>query len=182
MTRNKRPAQSEWTVDELFRVVEPDPNSGCWLWPNGATGTGYGITRHAGKPILAHRLSWILHFGEISKGEGFHGTCVLHKCDVRACVNPDHLFLGTNLDNIKDRMAKGRSHVPVMMGEKNPRAKLTDCAVDEIRSLGGVVSGVNLAKRFGVTPSTISNVLRGNNWRPDKTRRKKLNGTVEVRS
>jgi hypothetical protein len=69
-----------------------------------------------------------------------------------------------------------------MMGEKNPRAKLTDCAVDEIRSLGGVVSGVNLAKRFGVTPSTISNVLRGNNWRPDKTRRKKLNGTVEVRS
>jgi hypothetical protein len=165
VTRKKRQTHSEWTIEEFCMSVEADLNSGCWLWSNGMVGPGYGITRHAGKPILAHRLSWILFRGEIPKGEGFHGTCVLHKCDVRACVNPDHLFLGTNLDNIKDRVAKGRSNTPVMRGEKNPSAKLTTDDVKMIRSLRGVVSGVNLAKRFGVTPQNICSVQKQASWR-----------------
>lgn len=75
---------------------------GCWIWTGGTSGNGYGAFMLNGKHITAHRFSWILHRGE----PRLH---ILHKCDNPICVNPDHLFEGTNLDNIKDRVSKGRS-------------------------------------------------------------------------
>lgn len=74
----------------------------CWLWLGG-TQDGYGRLRYAGKKILAHRLSWEMHFGKIPEG-----LWVLHKCDVRNCIRPEHLFLGTNQDNVDDKMRKKR--------------------------------------------------------------------------
>ncbi len=83
--------------------------SGCWEWAGGKN-NGYGVLCVSGKTIKAHRYAWILTNGEIPKGEGYHGTCVLHKCDNPSCINPDHLFLGSNADNVRDRVAKNRSN------------------------------------------------------------------------
>jgi hypothetical protein len=88
------------------RMVAAGPGFGtdaCWMWPGATDIKGYGRIRAAGRMILAHRLSWTLQNGEIPVG-----MLVCHSCDVPGCVNPAHLFLGTNEDNIVDRMRKGR--------------------------------------------------------------------------
>lgn len=81
----------------------PEPNTGCWLWTASVNRKGYGRIGVGDAAALAHRVSWELHRGPIPGG-----LCVLHKCDVPACVNPDHLFLGTVPDNTADCIAKGR--------------------------------------------------------------------------
>lgn len=91
--------------DEKYIV---DEETGCWLWTAAKHWVGYGVIGVNGKQVKAHRLSYELHHGPIPKGEGFHGTCVCHKCDVRSCVNPDHLFLGTHQDNMEDQRKKNR--------------------------------------------------------------------------
>lgn len=82
-----------------------EPNSGCWLWMGGLRPPGYGQIMKTGFPTsaFAHRVSWELYRGPIPDG-----MIVCHKCDTRSCVNPDHLFLGTNLDNTRDCISKGR--------------------------------------------------------------------------
>lgn len=83
---------------------EPVPESGCWIWTGALAVSGYGsinIGNHRSE--TAHRVSYMLHKGEIPKG--MH---ICHSCDVRQCVNPSHLFAGSNLDNILDSMSKGR--------------------------------------------------------------------------
>jgi hypothetical protein len=83
--------------------VSPEPNTGCWLWLGAPVDwKGYGRFYRDGAAVLAHRAAWGLFRGEPAD------LRVLHKCDNPACVNPDHLFLGTQLDNIRDRDAKGR--------------------------------------------------------------------------
>lgn len=79
--------------------------SGCWQWKGSSNKDGYGTTRYMGKSIMAHRLSFLLHGGEIPDG-----MCVLHSCDNPPCVNPDHLFLGTHQDNMDDMARKGRRY------------------------------------------------------------------------
>jgi len=89
----------------LSRII-PEPNTGCWLWEGGSRGgKGYGQFNPRGKNFAAHRFSYQLHVGEIPKG-----LSVLHKCDTPACVNPEHLFLGTQTDNMRDRAAKKRDN------------------------------------------------------------------------
>lgn len=78
---------------------------GCWIWPRGKTTAGYGVVRVNRKPIYVHRLTWQQYFGSIPQG-----MCVLHSCDNPPCFNPDHLFLGTNHDNMVDKSLKGRHH------------------------------------------------------------------------
>lgn len=94
----------------FFRYAFPEPNTGCWLWgaslKEGKCG-GYGQLKVNGKEVTAHRVSYMIHKGPIPKG-----LYVLHTCDVRSCVNPDHLFLGTQKDNIHDMMKKGRANHP----------------------------------------------------------------------
>lgn len=86
----------------------PEPNTGCWLWEGSTGNSGYGKLRvgHS-QDYSAHRISFLAFNGPISKG-----LCVLHKCDVRICVNPDHLFLGTKKQNSQDMVRKGRNHSP----------------------------------------------------------------------
>jgi hypothetical protein len=139
----------------------PEPNTGCWLWTASLQGDGYGAVYpdgRRGKQWRAHRLAYVLFRGDIP--EGMH---VLHRCDTPACVNPDHLFLGTELDNSRDKMAKERDG---LVGERNGRAKLTRTKVEEIRARRKTgVSQRELGEEFGVTQTTVSAIMRGVLWR-----------------
>ena len=119
----------------------------------------YGLFCWKGKTVRAHRAAWELYVGPIPSG-----TCVLHKCDIPQCVNPDHLFLGSQLDNIKDRNVKGRAKAA--KGEKHHLAKLTDEIVLKIRAAKN--SGLSLSyigRQYGVNKTTIGRVLSRKTWR-----------------
>lgn len=126
----------------------------CWQW-TGSTHRreGYGVIR-VGRQILAHRISWILHHGAIPGG-----MCVLHRCDNPSCTNPDHLFLGTQADNLADMRAKGRQQ----KGEKHHRAKLTELDILNIRILDIPQSA--LAKLYEVTQPTICAIKTRHTWK-----------------
>lgn len=91
------------TLVELLARATPEPNTGCHLWLFAADRKGYGVVRFDGKPRRAHRVAFLLSGGSIPKGRG-----VLHRCDTPLCVNPDHLFVGTALENTRDMIVKGR--------------------------------------------------------------------------
>jgi hypothetical protein len=103
---SKRTAPCRLTLEERFwgRVNKAEPND-CWSWRGAKDGMGYGTLGGDNTETPAHRVSWMIHFGEIPKG-----MCVLHRCDNPSCVNPNHLFLGTRLDNARDRDAKERGY------------------------------------------------------------------------
>lgn len=139
-----------------------EKTDGCWLWVASKTQRGYGKfsggKRHFW--IRASRFSYELAYGPIPKG-----MCVLHKCDNAACVRPDHLFLGTQEDNLSDMTAKGRRYIPSSKGENNGRAKLTTRQVTEIRErLAGGERRSVLAKHYGVCLSSINNIVWGKTW------------------
>ena len=100
-------------------------DSGCWLWQRHLTHNGYGVVSHQSKNQRAHRVAYMLATGQIPKG-----LQVCHHCDNRRCINPDHLFLGTQLSNMRDMISKGRK--VVARGERHHDAKLTDAQVIDI--------------------------------------------------
>lgn len=90
-------------ADRFWRRVEPEPMSGCFLWLGYRNHRGYGLMWDTNEMRFATRVAWKLHFGEIP-----NGLSVLHRCDLTSCVRPEHLFLGTHTDNMRDAAAKGR--------------------------------------------------------------------------
>lgn len=136
------------------------PMSGCWLWTGALQRKGYGWTAFRGASTLAHRASWAIHNGEIDGA--WH---VLHRCDVRSCVNPAHLFLGTNDDNVADRIAKGREalcHANPAHGDTHYRVKIPNVAIPLIRArYAAGETQRTIGQTYGVGQSTISAILRG---------------------
>jgi hypothetical protein len=138
----------------------------CWLW-EGTRSRGYGQFRMDRRGVLAHRLAWVFTNGSIP-----NGMFVCHHCDVKLCVNPSHLFIGTHADNMRDRNEKGRQAKGIKVynkfppkGERNPRAILTWQQVNEIRrrrELGE--TGRNLAREFNVSDKNISRIVLGQTW------------------
>jgi len=144
--------------ERFLAKVCPEPNGGCWLWRGMVVGTGYGMVRFERKMYPAHRLAWKLFRGEIAPG-----LAVCHRCDVRACVNPEHLFLGTHAENMKDMKEKGRSP----HGDEHSRSKLTAKNVSRIKAMlaEGHMRVSEIARAFGVTHATIDCIAKGKTWK-----------------
>lgn len=138
------------TFERLLARIEKQAD-GCWNYTRYRDRSGYGRLRFKGKKVLAHRASYEFHFGPFDSS-----LLVCHHCDNPACVNPKHLFLGTNRDNMQDAIAKGRFPKP-QFGADNHNTKLseTDVAiiVSELKSKSTTVR--ELAERFNVTMSSI---------------------------
>lgn len=136
----------------------------CWLWTGTRKAHGYGVIRIDNKVWRAHRLSWTLFGGEIPSDKD-----VLHRCDTPRCVNPDHLFLGTQADNMRDMQQKGRKAIGnanPAKGEKHGRAKLTAGQVAEIRhAYEHGATQTRLASIYGVSHTAISDIIRRKNWK-----------------
>lgn len=160
------------TVDERF-WEKVDKTGDCWLWKGSLTGYGYGdfclIPRWKNtKMIRAHRYSYAIHYGEIPSG-----LCVCHKCDVRNCVRPDHLFLGTIQDNTADMIKKKRHHVgkkkyseKFKRGESHYKALLNRGIVEEVVSLSHECRNKSeIARMLGIGRHLVGNILAGKSWR-----------------
>jgi len=139
----------------LLDKVKPNCDTGCWEWTAAKLKCGYGIIATPGRiNKLAHRVSYELHCGEIPDG-----LFVCHTCDNRTCINPSHLFVGTNAENMADMRAKGRQR----RGVTQRSAKLTEADVIAIRAADGVLHR-DLAQRYGVDKSQISCIRSGKYW------------------
>ncbi len=121
----------------------------CWLWTgNKSKWSGYGFVKINGTRYFTHRISWQICNGDIPTG-----MCVLHHCDVRLCVNPDHLFLGTPTDNSNDKVSKGRQ----CKGSSHGLSKLSESQVLELLGSPAIPASFFSAK-FGVSDRTIRNI------------------------
>ncbi len=144
-------------LGDPFKVLEersiPEPNSGCWLWLGPMFSTGYACMRtpRFPKEAKAYRISYLLHKGSIPDG-----LLVRHICDNPACVNPDHLILGTHKDNVQDKWRRNRGVVVVGLTEAH-RSEIRETWVPRSKTCGTRA----LAKKYGVAPSTINLVTSG---------------------
>lgn len=137
--------------------------SGCWLWTGAKSSSGYGHLGIKGKNVKSHRLSWLLFHGKIPDGME-----VCHTCDNPACVNPNHLFLGTHQENMEDMKNKGRA--VGFPGEFNPKAKLCYTEVLEIRKIWdnnkskyGLLK--SLSHEYDIPLSTMAKIVNHTTWK-----------------
>lgn len=158
MTILVRPSMEDHFHHLLMRSRPGD----CILWPDAKSKKGYGVVRINGKPQYAHRVSWTIFRGPIP--DGMH---VLHHCDNPPCIRPSHLFLGDDLANQRDSIAKGRhSKPPLFRGAEHKLARLTDEDVRQIRALHKRgASQTDLAKRFEVSLSSVHRIVHNQTWR-----------------
>lgn len=140
--------------------VEYDTNGGCWLWTGAMTwGNGYGNIGHAGRAYGAHRASYETFIGPVPAG-----LCVCHRCDVRSCVNPAHLFLGDHKANMADMRMKGRA--ARQAGSAAPGAKLHEANIPAIRRLiADDFSNREIGFWFGVSADVINAIRAGRSWK-----------------
>lgn len=131
------------------------PGNGCWLWQASTNQGGYGRLLVNGRSIQAHRHSWQLANGPIPVGR-----IVCHSCDTPRCVRPDHLWLGTHRENVRDAIDKGR----FARGERMGTAKLTDEQVRAIRDLLQTETAASVARKFGLPYMTVSAIKHRKAW------------------
>jgi hypothetical protein len=155
-----RTRPSEPLDQRLWKRVKKTPT--CWLWAGGKNCKGYGVISYQGTEISTHRASWIVSHGEIPPGRH-----VLHKCDVRNCVRPAHLFLGDQISNNADMRAKGRqSRHGGARGVKHWAAKMTPTTVERCRAAYARGVGIHeLARRFNLAPSGIFGIVNRTTWK-----------------
>lgn len=139
--------------------------SSCWLWTAAQDRDGYGWFKKDRKQVYAHRIAWLIEYGEDPT------LFVLHRCDTPSCVRPSHLFLGTNTDNIRDASRKGRlatgdrngSKKFSLKGELSPASRISDVEAYEIcvRYLEEGITQQQLADEYGISNQQVSNIVRG---------------------
>lgn len=143
----------------LFGALAFDATD-CWYFRGAHCKLGYGVCSAFGER-RAHRAMWVAFNGRIPDGKH-----VLHTCDVRCCVNPDHLFLGTHADNMRDMVRKGRHVRPDLKGEQHPNSKITCSIARSIRELGKAgLTQQAIADQFGISRANVGLVLQGKAWK-----------------
>lgn len=149
------------TLERFQRFVSPEPNSGCWLWLGSRTRKGYGARFSFGRKVDGgeepHRLAWRLHVGAIPPG-----AHVLHRCDVPACVNPAHLFLGNHAQNMQDKVNKGRHS----FGSRHGATRLHESDIVRIRQrvMGGETQKA-VAADLRISRASLNRIVKGTAWR-----------------
>lgn len=149
------------SLDNLQKHCKIIPWTGCWIWQRSTFDSGYGQVSVAGKNWRTHRYAWTLANGPIPRG-----MSVLHRCDTPDCINPQHLWLGTSAENNSDRASKGRNGSEKIAGSNHYLAKLSEDSVRKIRD--GEFDHLlqrEIAERFGVTQTLISQIKRGIIWK-----------------
>lgn len=161
--RHATNGSTKLTPFQRFMAKVAFSGSECWYWTGSQDAAGYGRLSATGTgEHAAHRASWVFFRGKVP-------ACVkvLHRCDVRNCVNPDHLFLGTQAENVADMIAKGRQNFPApRYGESNPVSRLTAAQVADIREEYARCKTPmsELANRYGVATMTICRAINRKTW------------------
>ena len=155
---------SNKVVNRFWNRVNKSTGTECWLWTGTKTNCGYGVINVATKMIYVHRFSYELaHDCSLTTDE-----CVCHACDVRLCVNPAHLWIGTKADNLDDMRKKGRARNvgASQPGSTNPFAVLTESAVLEIRRRYFIdhENQKSIARSYGITQANVSLICTGKSW------------------
>jgi hypothetical protein len=152
----QRKKKVKLSVENLHLYYNKDLN-GCWIWNRSYYPNGYGHVTFEGKSSYAHRVSHMLHSGNNIKGK-----VVCHKCDNRSCINPSHLFMGTQQDNINDCIRKGR----MARGTSLPQSKLDEVKVKDMRDMWktGIITQRELGKIFRVSQSTVERCVNNKSW------------------
>lgn len=178
MRECSNPVITKSVEQRFWKYVPERPGEGCWHW-RGIEKQEYGKLYGAGggnlRQLLAHRVSWVLHFGAIPPG-----VFVCHHCDKKSCVRPDHLYLGSPKQNSRDAVQRGRMEDGLRnrsrsgyIGERNGMARLSRHDVQRIRRMyrEGGVRQIDLAEEFGVTRPHISGIISGKfwGWLPDES-------------
>lgn len=145
-------------VDRFWKYVKKTKS--CWIWTSKNQASGYGRLKIKGKHISVHRFSYELHKGKIPVG-----LFVCHSCDNRLCVNPDHLWLGTNTDNIRDMEKKGRSKHPNKENHWKSKFSISDIKKIREKYKTGYFSKKELAKEFGTCKSNMASILQNKTWK-----------------
>lgn len=149
----------------LSRADIQDQDS-CWNWIGTVGSHGYGAFSFLNTHYTSHRASYIAHHGDIADHPGAHGGVVMHSCDNRLCINPNHLSVGSQAQNLLDAKLKGRTVSGSAKGELARTAILTAPIVLEIRRrLTAGETGTSLAREYGVTDTTISNIKIKKSWK-----------------
>lgn len=147
------PDYDERALKRLLAKILPDAGTGCWLWQGRKAHYGHGIFAYKGKQIGAHRASWFLHGGKIPEG-----AMICHKCDVPACINPGHLYVGSAATNSQDAVSRNR----VAHGERSGTAKLTTSDVRAIRMDSRPTT--HIARDYGVSNVLVGKIKRREIW------------------
>lgn len=151
--------QLRFNAARFFYKVTVEENN-CCTWEAARQGRGYGHFWLNGHHMLAHRVSWVIHYGPIPEG-----MMVLHRCDNPGCVNPQHLFLGSQQENMLDMISKGRHSRIAPRGEKSGSAKLKTTDVIKMREWRR--DGIKLkfiSTYFGVSVPTVCQITTGQTW------------------
>lgn len=146
------------SADRFWEKV--DRSGECWVWTGSRHPHGYGSCSRMEGETRAHRAAWVLSHGPIP-----NGLFVLHRCDNPPCVNPEHLFLGTQRDNNNDKVAKGRASGGSSPGERNPSARITATCAAVIRD--AIARGIphrTVAAVFGISKSQVTRIANAKSW------------------
>lgn len=163
---------TERQIGRFWKNVSKRSENECWNWKLSIASMGYGQVRMRGKTLHCHRVAWMLANGPIDEG-----MFILHKCDNKSCCNPNHLFQGTQRDNVEDMINKnrhshGEKHSEVMKntaskGENHYRSRLNATQVKQIREIHeiGELGYGPIARQFGVSTGTIQAIVSRRNWK-----------------